>query len=138
MLKLGEAWRLGVFLLRNTEHGVSLYAQGRSTRAAERGRPGYQSQSLEERRDIAAAALRGGYAPGTAVHFDAQELPLDPDSLRRLEETSPLGLVEDAATGELELRVRWAPGTSLEHAPSFERYLTERVGLLVDPPPTST
>ena len=52
MRPLGESWRLGSLLL---DGEGSLYAAGRATRAAERGRPGYQSTSREQRREIAAA-----------------------------------------------------------------------------------
>ncbi|MBO1900666.1 hypothetical protein J4H92_01735 [Leucobacter weissii] len=119
---LGEVWRLGVLLL-GTERG--LYAVGRITRAAERGRAGYQSVSQEERREIAGAALRGGYAAGTAVNFDA--MPLDLASPPPPEAVSPLG----RSGGEL--RVRWRAGAPLESAPTLESYLAERVQLLTRP-----
>lgn len=86
MRQIGEVWRLGMLLL---SPDGALYAQGLSTRAAERGRPGYQSASREVRRDLAAAALAGGFTVGTPVHFNARlllsganELPgavFDPD-----------------------------------------------------------
>lgn len=125
MRSLGEVWRLGSLLL-DTEGG--LWAAGRATRAAERGRIGYQSISREERRDIAAAALRGGYATGSPVNFDAQPLSLDEDALRALGPQSPIGLADG------EVRVRWRAGAALEGAPSLEQYLSERVTLLVAPP----
>ena len=124
MRALGEAWRLGSLLL-DTEGG--LWVAGRATRAAERGRVGYQSVSREERRDIAAAALRGGYAEGFPVNFDARPISLDEASLRELGPTDPIGLAES------EIRVRWRTGASLDSAPTLEQYLRERVALLVDP-----
>lgn len=125
MRPLGDVWRLGSLLL-----GVdgSLYAVGRATRAAERGRTGYQSVSREERRDIAAAALRGGYPSGTAVNFDATPLPLDAAGLRALGAEQPIGLQDG------EVRVRWRAGASLQGAPALESYIAERADLLIHPP----
>lgn len=125
MRPLGEVWRIGALLL---GADARLHALGRATRAAERGRPGYQSVSREERRDIAAAALRGGYEAGTPVNFDARPIPLDPAGLASLAPELPVGL----AGGEV--RVRWRAGAPLEGAPTLASYLDERVALLIDPP----
>jgi len=123
MVPIGEVWRLGTLLL-GTD--ATLYALGRATRAAERGRPGYQSLSREERREIAAAALRGGYPVGTPVNYDARELDLSPAGLAELrgDATAPIG-VEDSAA-----RVRWRAGASLQGAPELHDYLRERIALL--------
>lgn len=125
MRALGEAWRLGALLL-----GVDgrLWAAGQVTRAAERGRAGYQSLSLEDRRDIAAAALHGGFAPGVSVNFDVDELPLDKGSIRALSTAAPIGYADG------EVRVRWRVGATLEGAPTLEQYLRERAELLINPP----
>lgn len=125
MRPIGEVWRLGTLLLGADGR---LYAAGRTTRAAERGRTGYQSLSLEDRRELAAAALRGGYPAGAPVNFDAVPLPLGLDAAGELGAEAPLGV----AGGEL--RVRWRAGAPLEGAQTLEQYLAERVGLLVDPP----
>ena len=125
MLPLGEVWRLGVLLL-GTD--ARLYAAGSATRAAERGRPGYQSLSREDRREMAAAALHGGYPIGTSVNYGAILLPAEDDRLRALDESAPIGIHDG------ELRVRWRAGTSLVGAPSLERYLAERAELLLRPP----
>lgn len=129
MRPVGEVWRLGSLLL-DTEG--RLYALGRATRAAERGRTGYQSVSREERRDLAAAALRGGYPEGTPVNFDAVPLPIGDDAagagLDALPADSPIG-VQDGA-----VRVRWRAGAPLDGAPPLERYLEERAELLIRPP----
>lgn len=125
MRPIGEVWRLGSLLL-DTEGG--LWAVGRLTRAAERGRAGYQSLSREERRDVAAAALRGGYAAGRPVNFDARRLSFDETTLSTLGPESPIGLADG------EVRVRWRAGATLEGAPSLEQYLRDRVALLTDPP----
>lgn len=125
MRAIGRVWRLGSLLL-DTEAG--LWASGRATRAAERGRPGYQSVSREERRDFAAAALHGGFPAGTPVNFDAVPLAFDEDSLRSLGPDSPLGFSGG------EIRVRWRAGATLENAPTLAAYLRERSELLIHPP----
>lgn len=129
MRPLGEAWRLGSLLLSTTG---DLWAAGRTTRAAERGRPGYQSESREERRDLAAAALRGGYLEGTPVNFDARQLSLDESAVRELSADEPIGLADG------EVRVRWRAGAPLEGAPTLESYLHERADLLINPPLAAT
>lgn len=129
MRPLGEAWRLGSLLLATTGE---LWAAGRTTRAAERGRPGYQSESREERRDLAAAALRGGYLEGTPVNFDARQLTLDEPAARELSAEEPIGWADG------EIRVRWRAGAPLEGAPALESYLRERAELLINPPLAAT
>lgn len=126
MRPVGEVWRLGSLLL-DTE--ARLYTSGHATRSAERGRPGYQSVSKEERREIAAAALRGGYPIGTPVNYDAMLIPLPftPEAFA-LGDDGPVG-VRDG-----ELRVRWRAGAALDGAPTLAAYLAERVGLLTNPP----
>lgn len=125
MLPIGEVWRLGPLLLSTDGR---LYAAGHATRSAERGRPGYQSASREERREIAAAALRGGYPVGTPVNYDATPIPIPiPDEEGPLSD-GPIGMSSGA------LRVRWRPGASLDDAPTLQEFLAERVSLLVDPP----
>lgn len=133
MRPLGEVWRLGTLLLGSQADtdtdavtAPSLWAAGHATRAAVRPHPGNQSVSREERRDIAAAALKGGYAEGTSVNFDAVSISLDEASLRELGVDSPVGLVGS------ELHVRWRAGASLDGAPTLEAYLAERIGLLID------
>lgn len=125
MRPIGEVWRVGTLLL-GTEG--TLWAGGPATRAAERGRVGYQSVSREERRDIAAAALRGGYPIGAPVNFDARPLPLDEASVRALPPDAPIGFADG------RIRVRWRAGAPFEGAQTLDRYLRERAGLLIDPP----
>ncbi|MGK0715008.1 hypothetical protein [Leucobacter sp. W1153] len=159
MRPLGEVWRLGALLL-GTDG--TLYAAGRATRAAERGRPGYQSASREERRELAAAALHGGYPAGSPVNFDAAPIRLvelvtrhdlsgdaaDPPVL--LDSPDGPGTPAPAETtlsGDPalpvgvwggELRVRWRPGATLDGAATLDTYLAERVELLVNPPFAAT
>ncbi|MFT4231181.1 MAG: hypothetical protein QM606_00175 [Leucobacter sp.] len=157
MRPLGEAWRVGSLLL---DASGGLYALGRATRAAERGRPGYQSLSREERREIAAAALRGGYPAGTPVNYDARPIPLDATAAGAAAGAAssagagPAAVGSSAATGSAdgsgsqahgdpelpvgyadgEFRVRWRPGAPLAGAPTLADFLAERVELLLHPP----
>ncbi|MCB1274784.1 MAG: hypothetical protein KDB25_10415 [Leucobacter sp.] len=129
MRPIGEVWRLGTLLL--DTYG-RLYAAGSATRASERLRPNHQSVSREQRRDIAAAALRGGYPAGTPVEYAAELLPSTDAGLLALGDDAPVGVHEG------ELRVRWRAGAPLDGAPTIDRYLDERVALLIDPPLRST
>ncbi|MFC5339067.1 hypothetical protein [Leucobacter denitrificans] len=125
MRPLGEVWRLGTLLLRVDRHSdPPLLVAGPATRAAKRLHPGNQSISREERRDIAAAALAGGYPEGQAVHYNAVPIPLDNAALRELGPEHPLGVVGDT------IRVRWRAGASLEGAPTLADYLNERIDLI--------
>lgn len=119
----GRVWRLGVFLL---GRDGTLYATGTTTRAVEPGRAGYQSQSAEERRAYRAAALKGHFAKGETVNFDAPEIATDAASFH--ESTGPLFLRGGRAL------VRWNTSVADEMAIDFDSYLAERVSLLIDPP----
>ncbi len=121
MESLGRSWRLGVFLL---DRDASLRATGLTTRAIEPGRAAYQSASAEERREYRAAAFRGRFTPGETVNFDTRGLELSIESLR--DPRGPLVLRDGQSL------VRWS--TASESLVAFDRYLTERVELLVNPP----
>lgn len=126
MREVGEVWRIGPILL---DAEGNLHSAGRATRAAERPRPDFQSLSREERRDLAAAALKGGFAEGTAVDFDAVPILLDGSDPPA---DSPVRIAGGA------YRVKWHPSAPLETAPTLAAFLDDRVGLLVDPPLGST
>jgi hypothetical protein len=123
LVPVGRVWRLGVFLL--GRDGI-LYETGATTRAVEPGRAGYQSLSAESRRGYRAAALRGPFARGETVNFDAAVIALAAGSLRS--STGPLFLHGDRAL------VRWNASASDDAAIGFEAYLADRVSLLLDPP----
>lgn len=121
--RIGDVWRLGVFLL---DGSGTLYAAGTLVRATPPGRPQYQSQSAEYRRALRAAAQRGHFRDGETVNFDAHPIELDADALR-------------ASTGPLFVRggqalVRWSAAADDAHARPFGGYLAERVDLLAHPP----
>ena len=77
---------------------------------------------------MAAAALRGGYAAGKPVNFDAVPLPLDAAALGALTSDSPLGISGG------EVRVRWRAGAPIDGAVTLEEYLRARAELLINPP----
>ncbi len=118
---VGRVWRLGVFLL--DREGV-LRATGSITRATNPGRPAYQSRSAEARRAERAAAQRGHIRDGETVNWDTRVIPLDPDALA--DAAGPLVLRDDGAF------VRWS--AAADATIPFDRYLAERVELLVHPP----
>ncbi|MGO1435306.1 MAG: hypothetical protein ACTJFR_03385 [Canibacter sp.] len=129
--RLDDVWRIGRLLLSTR---AALFCHGRTTRAAKRERLGLQSQSQEERRDIAGYAFASGFPAGTEVNFHATPLPLS----RRLLATEewragdwPLAVVGD------ELRVRWRTGADAASSPEFGAYLRDRVGLMIEPPGTA-
>ncbi|MFF8817169.1 MULTISPECIES: hypothetical protein [Leucobacter] len=129
MLPLGHVWRLGTLMIGADEGAPpALYVVGKATRSAPRLHPGNQSISREERRDVAAAALNGGYAEGTPVNYDAVQINLAETALTALAPELPLGLVDG------QLRVRWRAGAPLDGAQTFEAYLRERSDLLANPP----
>lgn len=128
MLPVAEVWRLGVLLV---DTDGQLWVAGRTTRAAERQRRSFQAASLEERRDIAATALKAGYDLGQSVNYDAARL----DLAALTESPEADGVV---AWHDDVLRVRWRAGADLAGAPTVEEYLSERTALLLTPPQRST
>lgn len=129
MQPLGHVWRLGTLMIgADAGSPPALYVVGKATRSAARLHPGNQSVSREERRDVAAAALHGGYAEGTPVNYDAVQIALDEATLTSLAPELPLGLVDG------EIRVRWRAGAPLDGAQTLRAYLRERSELLAHPP----
>jgi hypothetical protein len=122
-IPLDRVWRLGVFLL---DHEGVLFQTGSTTRAVAPGYPGFQSRSAEERRGYRAAAFKGPFGPGETVNFGAKPVDLDLDSLR--DSPGPLFVADGRAL------VRWNPSASAATAMDFHAYLSERVGLLLEPP----
>jgi hypothetical protein len=122
MSAVGRVWRLGVLLL---DADGRLYATGRVVRAERPARRSVTAEAVAEQRALRAAAVKGGIAEGETADFDAR--PIDLESL-----------VRDGASGPLVLRdgdvfVRWNPSQPDALTP-LDRYLADRVDLLVRPP----
>lgn len=85
---------------------------------------GYPAESARERDELRHAAIRGGFAEGEVVHYRTRIITGesiaaggDPVSLRAGEPV-----------------VRWHPNADLISAIPLERYLWERMDLLIHPP----
>ncbi|UOQ87812.1 hypothetical protein MUN74_10905 [Agromyces endophyticus] len=122
MAQLGRVWRLGVLLVASDG---SAYATGHVVRAELPARRSVLADSVAEHRAWQAAAVRGGIAEGETVDFDAA--PVDLDTLGRDGVSGPL-VVRDG-----DAFVRWNPNQP-DALAELERYLADRVGLLVEPP----
>lgn len=116
----GEAWHLGVLLLTDD----AALATGDIVRARQEARRGYTAESQRQRAELAAAAYRGGFPEGRAVHIGWRAL--DVVALDAREEASdPLLMLDGIAC------VRW----SAAGAPTpLARYLEDRIDLLSRPP----
>jgi hypothetical protein len=121
--RIGEVWRLGVFLL---DEDAVLRATGTLVRATPPGRPQGLARSVEERRALRAAAQRGGFRDGETVNFGAPPITLEVEPLRA--STGPLFLRDGRALA------RWSAAAGDAAAADFGAYLAERVELLVHPP----
>ncbi|MCT2085216.1 glutaminase [Microbacterium enclense] len=113
----GSAWHLGVLLL--TDDAV--LATGDIVRSRAEVRRGFAAESQRRRAELAAAAHHGGIPEGETVHIGWH--PLDPTSLGG--GTVPL------AVRDGEAMVRWSAQGGYR---PLERYLDERIDLLVHPP----
>jgi hypothetical protein len=121
MVPVGRAWRLGVLLI---DADGAAFATGSTTRAVDPGRRGYTSESARDRAEYRAAAVRGRFPEGETVNFGWRALDLDDASLRT--STGPIVVVDGVPV------VRWGRGSAI--ATPLRDYLSDRVGLLVDPP----
>jgi hypothetical protein len=123
IVRRGEAWHLGTLLL--TEEG--LLATGDILRARSEVRRGFTAESQRQRAALAAAARRGGFAEGATVHIGWQTIDLE--AIGRGEASGPVAVVDG------EPRVRWSAAGG--YVP-LATYLSERAGLLLDPPAGAT
>jgi hypothetical protein len=124
MMPIDRVWRLGVLLL--TADG-SAYGTGRVVRAERQARRSITAEAVAEQRAYRAAAVKGGIAEGETVNFDASRVDLD--QLARSGASGPLVLGDDGRA----VFVRWSPSQPEALSP-LERYLADRVELLVRPP----
>ncbi len=115
----GSAWHLGVLLL--TDDAV--LATGEIVRARHDAVRGFSAESQRQRSALGAAAFRGGFAEGVAVHLGWTAI--DVDAVREGSASGPLESHDGVVT------VRW----SRAGAPMpLEAYLEERLDLLLHPP----
>lgn len=125
--RLGEVWRLGIFLM---DANGDLFRAGETVRAENLPHTEHNSAYKAERREIAYAAFRAGYKPGTVVNFGASRINIDAESFAS--GTGPL-FVRDR-----NIFVRWRTGAPDVEAVLLKDYVAERLGLLLNPPGGST
>lgn len=70
IVPVGEAWRVGVLLITDT----GALSVGEVVRARQEAQRGFTAESQRERSDRMAAAFRGGFAEGEAVHIGWTEI----------------------------------------------------------------
>jgi hypothetical protein len=119
IVRVGSVWHLGVLLLDEQ----ALYETGEIVRARQQAPRGYTAESQRARSELAAAARRGGFAEGEAVHIGWRMLDLD--AVGRGEASGPLTVRDGVPV------VRWS--ASGAHIP-LAGYLTDRIDLLLHPP----
>jgi hypothetical protein len=122
MAPRGRVWRLGVLLL---DDAGDVLAAGRVVRAERSTRRSIPANAVAEQRALRAAAVKGGIPEGETVNFDAH--PIDLEELARTGASGPLVL----RAGEVLVRWSLAQPDALT---AFDRYLADRVELLVRPP----
>jgi hypothetical protein len=119
IVRVGSAWHLGVLLLNDN----AAFATGDIVRARQDAPRGYTAESQRARAELAAAARRGGFAEGEAVHIGWRML--DIAAAERGEQSGPLALRDGIPS------IRWS--ASGAYVP-LEAYLAERADLLINPP----
>jgi hypothetical protein len=119
IVERGVVWHLGVLLVADD----AVYSTGEVLRARGEARRGFTAESQRRRAELAAAARRGGFPEGATDHIGWRMLDLE--ALGRGEASGPLALVDGVAS------VRWSSAGGFV---PLDRYLDERIGLLVDPP----
>jgi hypothetical protein len=120
--RLGDVWRLGIFLM---DANGNLYRTGETVRSENLPHTDHNSAYKAERREIAYIAFRAGYSPGTVVNFRASRIDVDGNSL-----SSPNGPL--FLRGR-EVAVRWRLGAPDVEAVVLKDYVAERLELLLKP-----
>ena len=120
IVRVVTAWHLGALLI----GADAVYATGDIVRARAEAPRGYTAESQRARAALAAAARRGGFAEGEAVHVGWRML--HPDALAEGEASGPLALREGVPSVRWSASGGWMP---------LDRYLDERIALLLVPPP---
>lgn len=115
IVRVGEAWHLGVLLLTETR----ALATAEVLRAADPGRRGYTAESARERAARRALALRGGFSEGEVAHIGWTVI--DVEAVDAGGESGPLKLIDRVPSVHWSIAGGWMP---------LEAYLRERVELL--------
>lgn len=116
----GSAWHLGVLLLTDD----AILATGDIVRSRHDAVRGFTAESQRARSALGAAAFRGGFGEGAAVHIGWTVVDLA--AVEAAGESGPLALHDGVVT------VRWSrAGTPIPLA----AYLDERIELLLLRPP---
>lgn len=119
IVRVGGAWHLGVLLI----GADAVYATGDIVRARAEAPRGFTAESQRTRAELAAAARRGGFAEGEAVHVGWRML--QPGALAEGEASGPLALRDGIPSVRWSAAGGWMP---------LRRYLDERIALLLEPP----
>ncbi|MFD2674200.1 hypothetical protein [Gulosibacter bifidus] len=126
---IGRGWRLGVVVI--DEHG-QLWRAGATLRAHEPPpHKGYTAESARARDEMRHAAIRGGYAEGTVVHYDCREITAA--SLQQASaagDASPADGDQPVVLRGQAIYVRWSAHCAIENAVPLEQYLAERLELI--------
>ena len=127
MLRVGEVWRLGIFLI---DRDGTLLRASDNTRVVESPHIAHVSAYRTERHELMDSAFRAGFPAGSIVNFNATTLMLDAEGLAV--PAHPLFRRGPHAF------VRWRAGASDADALLFETYMAERLELLLNPPQGAT
>jgi hypothetical protein len=112
---MGDAWHLGIFLIADQE----VFTVGEVVRARSEAVRGFTAEAQRERAARAAAASRGGFAEGEAVHIGWHAI-----DLHAVDAGGVAGPLEPSASGPL---VRWsAAGAPVPLASYLEDQLSIR------------
>lgn len=123
LVETARVWRLGVLLV-DTDAGLA--AAGETTRAVDPGWPQHQAVSMEVRREYRGAAVRSRFPAGSTVNINAVPITMSVEALA--DAAGPVFLRDGV------VRVRWSSHIADDEAMPIERYLAERVDLVLHPP----
>lgn len=110
----GEAWHLGVLLITDT----AVLSTGEVLRARSEAIRGFTAEAQRARSERAAAAARGGFAEGEALHLDWA--PIDLDAVDAGGSSGPLASTDGVVS------VAFAAGAWMP----LRAYLADRIALL--------
>lgn len=115
----GEAWHVGTLLIGDRE----VAAVGDILRSRAEVRRGFTAEAQRERAALQAAAFRGGFAEGATLHIDY--IPIDLAAVEAGGASGPLAMRDGIPSIRWSAAGGWMP---------LETYLSDRIGLLLDPP----